>query len=237
MMNMPSISILNERLPEKSMLTAIEYVKGRQWVGKTKRTLALFLCQCGQKKKLPVTKILNGHQISCGCMHKNHRVPNKKYTPYYEKLRNVYYSMINRCHSENDTAYKYYGERGVRVCKEWREDGQKFFNWAINNGWKQGLQLDKDIIPLKLGIPAKLYSPKMCCFVTREENLKAQVRSVRVLYKGEFLIAMHLCAKIGCSFGFLRRRLNVGMSGEDIEIEYNRLRNTNRRFLKGKKKD
>jgi hypothetical protein len=204
MMNMPPINILNQRLPNKSMLTAIEYIKGRQWVGKTKRTLALFLCQCGQKKVLPVTKILNGHQISCGCMHKNHRVPNKKYNSYSEKLRKIYYSMINRCHSEKDTAYKYYGKRGVTVCKEWREDGQKFFDWAIKNGWKTGLELDKD----KLG-NGLLYSPETCCFLTKRENMNETRRIRRYKFRGKLRTVLEISAITNIDAERIRSRIET----------------------------
>jgi len=38
------------------------------------------------------------------------------------KLYNTWYDMIRRCTNLNDRAYKYYGGRGITVCKEWSED-------------------------------------------------------------------------------------------------------------------
>lgn len=55
----------------------------------------------------------------------------------------------------------------VTVCEEWY-DYDIFFEWAIKNGWKPGLCIDKDI--LKPG--NRIYCPEYCCWVTRSENSK-----------------------------------------------------------------
>lgn len=36
---------------------------------------------------------------------------------------------ISRCHDENDKDYGYYGERGIQVCEEWREDPIAFVRY------------------------------------------------------------------------------------------------------------
>ena len=41
-----------------------------------------------------------------------------------------------------------------------------FYDWAINNGYKKGLVLDKDIICLVKDIETMYYSPDTCQFVT-----------------------------------------------------------------------
>ncbi len=80
-------------------------------------------------------------------------------------LYSIWVSMKQRCYNPNDTAYDNYGGRGVRVCAEWVDDFQLFYNWAIANGWEHGLQIDKDIKGNGL-----LYSPDTCCFVTPKVN-------------------------------------------------------------------
>lgn len=44
-------------------------------------------------------------------------------TPEYR----VYYHMIGRCYNLNNSHYKYYGGRGIKVCDEWRYSFAAFF--------------------------------------------------------------------------------------------------------------
>lgn len=212
----PPIEMLNTQKADRSRLTALEYIHETVLFGKTRRTAVICLCDCGNKITTSVHHFKNGGIRSCGCLIKNHFVPNKKYNSYNEKLRNIYYAMIGRCHIPHDLAYKYYGERGVIVCNEWRNNGQTFFDWAIQNGWQPGLDLDKD----KLG-NGLLYSPQTCCFITELENSHYKRSNVRILYKEEMLCLSQVVLIIGCTISYLRYRLKKGKSAEDIEKEYN----------------
>ena len=42
------------------------------------------------------------------------------------RLRNVWREMIRRCTSSKDTAYQYYGARGITVCPRWAESFEAF---------------------------------------------------------------------------------------------------------------
>lgn len=59
------------------------------------------------------------------------------------RLRRIYSSMIRRCKNEKDTSYQHYGERGIKVCKEWRDSFDAFQEWAINNGYSDKLTIDR----------------------------------------------------------------------------------------------
>lgn len=50
--------------------------------------------------------------------------------------------MRQRCQNPNNKDYKYYGNRGVVVCDEWNEY-VNFKNWALSNGYKESLTLDR----------------------------------------------------------------------------------------------
>lgn len=80
--------------------------------------------------------------------------------------------MYRRCHVTTDPAYAHYGGKGVTVCDEWRNDRVAFIEWGIANGWKPGLQLDKDILCRELNITPTTYGPNTCKFVTRHENCR-----------------------------------------------------------------
>ena len=49
------------------------------------------------------------------------------------RLKTIYSSMIGRCYKKNSISYNGYGAKGITVCKEWLEDRQKFYDWAIEN--------------------------------------------------------------------------------------------------------
>lgn len=42
------------------------------------------------------------------------------------KLKPIWNAILNRCTNPNDSAYKNYGGRGIKVCDRWRESYQNF---------------------------------------------------------------------------------------------------------------
>jgi len=51
--------------------------------------------------------------------------------------------MMNRCYNTSHNSYNRYKSRGIYVCDEWRTNMNNFINWAMNNGWQFGLELDR----------------------------------------------------------------------------------------------
>ena len=92
-----------------------------------------------------------------------------------KRLKNVYRAMKNRCINTNRHNYHRYGGRGINVCEEWSDDINMFVKWSLDNGYKQGLQLDR--IDNNKG-----YSPKNCRWVTPKEN--ANNREVNGMTRG-----------------------------------------------------
>jgi hypothetical protein len=43
--------------------------------------------------------------------------------------------MKGRCYDPNNTHYNLYGGRGIKVCDEWRNSFQSFYNWAMEAGY------------------------------------------------------------------------------------------------------
>lgn len=128
------------------------------------------ICACGNWKTFSYHNFIRGGQLSCGCNQNPKRVTYNYKHPLYK----IWQSMRGRCYNTNDPAYFNYGGRGVRVCYEWDNDFQPFYDWCIANGWQRGLFVDKDIRGDGL-----LYSPDTCSIVTRKVNNQAR-RSVKV---------------------------------------------------------
>jgi hypothetical protein len=139
-------------------------------------------CDCGKERSIMGTRLTTGVNKSCGC----NRTPQttKKYREH--PLYDVWKGMKARCRDKNNISYKNYGAKGVTVCALWERDFLSFYKWCIANGWEQGLQVDKDIIPKQLGVPAILYSPEMCSIITRKENVRLSKRlKINVQYADE----------------------------------------------------
>lgn len=120
-------------------LTVIEYV------GKDGYNHKLFKCKCdcGNEIVSLGCNIKRGRTKSCGCYKRDllkeiHTTHGKRNHPLYS----VWRSMRKRCENPKDIGYRLYGGRGIRVCDEWN-DFQNFFTWAIENGYKSGLTLDR----------------------------------------------------------------------------------------------
>ena len=121
----------------------------------------IYKCRCSNEFKANTAEVKRGKIQTCGCI--NHKLSNTK---LYDK----FLGMKSRCYNQNREDYKDYGERGITICDEWLNDFVSFYNWAIENGYKDGLEIDRR--DNNLG-----YTPSNCRFVNRT----IQTRNTRIL--------------------------------------------------------
>lgn len=129
----------------------------------------------------------------------------EKYFPVIRTIYATYKGMMYRCYDKNNPAYKYYGGRGVEVCDEWKNSYQSFLDWALLNGWNEGLELDKDILGNGL-----LYSPKTCKWVTHTENMKNLSRFKKYEHNGEMLTMSKISELTGIPKSAIYSRMKHG---------------------------
>ena len=55
----------------------------------------------------------------------------------------VWRAMKARCYNPTNHNYSHYGNRGISVCGEWKNSFETFYEWAISNGYQDGLSLDR----------------------------------------------------------------------------------------------
>ena len=70
----------------------------------------------------------------------------KKYFDEYginSRLYRTYNHMKDRCYRQNDKRYCDYGGRGIVLCEEWKNDYLEFKNWALTNGYRDDLTIDR----------------------------------------------------------------------------------------------
>lgn len=88
----------------------------------------------------------------------------------------VWRGMIKRCYEPTAHTFKYYGARGIKVCKRWRESVENFRDDMYPR--PAGYQLDR--IDNGLG-----YSPENCRWVTTKQQ-RANRRDVKwITFNGE----------------------------------------------------
>jgi len=113
-------------------------------------------CDCGNENIINVRghNLRDGSIKNCGCERKKGSITTVKNNEFYinddspfkEKLYHVWKGICHRCCNPKDKHYIWYGERGITICNEWRNDENGFHNfyyWAINNGYEVGLSIDR----------------------------------------------------------------------------------------------
>ena len=119
-------------------------------------------------------------------------------------------SMKNRCNRSDANMYKYYGGRGIKVCKSWNNSFVCFMNWAVKNGYKEGLQIDRIN-------NNKNYCPSNCQWLTAAENSRKksttkltleQVKTIRYLHTYTNVTALELSKKFNVSDRHIGRILH-----------------------------
>lgn len=103
---------------------------------------------------------------------KNYNLHGGKWTKLYE----VWCAMRKRCNCNTDKAYKSYGGRGIKVCKDW-DLFTNFRNWAFENGYKEGLTIDR--IENNGN-----YEPSNCRWVSMKEQGNNKRTTKIITYKG-----------------------------------------------------
>lgn len=173
-------------------LTAIKF----DHIGKEGGAWWLFKCDCGTEKVIRASSVVSGGTRSCGCTFKEYNDKRRVYIhgmtlkELYSKydcakrLLNVYNKIISRCEKPNDLVYRWYGAKGVTVCKEWRDDFLNFMNWCIENGYDMKKSRTEQTID-RIN-PFKGYSPENCRLIPlREQHRNKRKSYMRKLINGK----------------------------------------------------
>lgn len=131
----------------------------------------------------------------------------------FNKLNGVYHGMLRRCYNSNQKSYKRYGGRGITVCKEWLDpelifEGTKhstkgwlsFQNWALSNGYKEGLTIDR--INNNKG-----YSPENCRWVDKKVQSNNRSYCRLITYKEKTQNLKQWCEELGLNYKNMHKRI------------------------------
>lgn len=182
------------------MLTGKSYTKPTK--NGSKRYVE-YICKCGTIGWTEFSGLKSRHVRSCGCLHIEKVKTQHGLSTH--PLMGVWYGMIRRCYDEKCKYFKNYGKIGVKVCPEWKNNYKAFYDWALANGWDNGLELDKDkLAPTQTG---KLYSPEFCCFLTHQQNTLYTSTARMIEYNGQIKNLSVWCEELGLDYSLMRQRI------------------------------
>ena len=155
-------------------LTAIEYVGDREYKCGKKLSMWKCLCSCGKETVVSLSALRTGNTKSCGCRNKEWK---KAFSESHithgdadSRLYHVWEQMRRRCYKKYDRSYKFYGEKGVSVCDEWKNDYSSFMKWSMKNGYNPYAKRGE--CTLDRINPFGNYEPSNCRWITMEEQFK-----------------------------------------------------------------
>lgn len=154
----------------------------------------LCVCECGNLVEVYLGSLRKGLTTSCGCLVKKH---GKSYEPLYR----TWLGIKNRCHNKSDKHFKDYGQRGITVCDEWRNDFMNFYNWAINNSYNDTLTIDR------IDVNGD-YCPDNCRWATRKQQARNRRNNRNFTYKGKTRCLSEWCEILNLNYSTVCTRLN-----------------------------
>lgn len=187
-----------------------------------KRTNAKILwtcvCDCGVKKEVVSTTLMNGGSESCGCLKveilaalavKGNGSVKKTHGMSKNRVYCVYRTMLARCNNKNNEKHHDYGGRGIKVCDRW--SGRNGFENFIAD---MGVPEDKLLTIDRKDVNGD-YCLDNCRWATNKQQARNKRSNKKVIWNGEERLLVELAEELGVSYKRAYRRLSLGWTVEE----------------------
>lgn len=175
-------------------LTVIERTKNHG-----KQTVWVCKCDCGNFSNVQASNLKHNNVRSCGCILREMK-PALIHGQHGTRLYEIWHSMKQRCYLPTVRPYSNYGGRGITVCDEWLHDFQAFYDWAMANGYRDDLTIDRKDTNGN-------YEPSNCRWATKKEQSNNKRNNRYITYNGETHTLAEWCEITGLSRPTLKYRL------------------------------
>lgn len=124
-----------------------------------------------------------------------------------KRLKKILAHMKARCYNPDDKRYDDWGGRGIQICNEWLNDPELFVRWSIENGYQEGLTIDR------IDNDGN-YCPENCRWVTVQENNQNRRSNRNFAYNGKTQNLQQWCDEYNVSRSMVNKRLDLGWDFE-----------------------
>lgn len=178
--------------------------------GRTKSGGATWRCKClcGNEVIVSSDSLRSGKTQSCGCIKQEQRLAQKVHGEVHTPIHRLWSGMRNRCNNPGNQKYYRYGGRGIRVCEAWDADYVTFRNWCVENGYREGLTLERKDVNGD-------YTPDNCVFASQKVQQNNRTNNHRLSYNGITHTMAEWADILGVPYGLLEHRINRGWSVEE----------------------
>ena len=159
-------------------------------------------CDCGNTKIINGNSLRRGTSTTCGCSTKKHGMRNTR-------LYRIFDGMWKRCYNPKHPWYKRYGGRGITICDEWLKDRSTFFAWALANGYRDELTIDR------IDTDGN-YEPDNCRWVDQRTQINNRNNTPVVEINGERKTISEWARIAGVSYQTMYRRCQRGEKGTGL---------------------
>lgn len=168
---------------------------------KNKTRFAHCKCDCGKEFDTRCYHLKTGKTKSCGCLLEEWR--NKNNRIYKKALYRIFKSMKDRCFNKSNKRFMNYGGRGISVCGEWSGSYANFEKWALKNGYKNGMSIER------IDVNGN-YCPENCKWIEFSEQANNKTNSFKIEYKGEIKTLRDWCKLFNLSYKGVWYRVKNG---------------------------
>ena len=118
-----------------------------------------------------------------------------------KRLYKILRGMRERCYNRKCKQYKYYGAENIQICNEWLNNFNNFYNWAINNGYKNDLTIDR------INMNGN-YEPINCRWITMKEQANNKKNDHYITINNETKTLTQWCEQYNIKYDTVYNRIN-----------------------------
>jgi hypothetical protein len=169
------------------------------------------VCDCGNVTTVKANCLRNGDTSSCGCLHTDRLVERTRarlLTHGMSKTTEfrIWTGMRTRCLNPNDPGFKYYGGRGIGICRRWES-----FEVFLHDMGPRPIGTSIDRIDNSKG-----YQPDNCRWATNKDQARNQSTNRVLTSGGRSMCVAAWSEELGINAPTLLSRLRRGWCQERV---------------------